>query len=614
MPRAGRAPDACPWKWLLFSTVLFVAWALLAPCAASAEGGSLADIQQAIQDQCLDWTAKDYGRDYRTGLALSRPRPQPKGELLRADRTSGAGTLSLPTALDWRASGGNYVSPVKDQLDCGSCWAFAAVGVLESLIAIDNSTSGVFLDLSEQILVSCDVANYGCDGGDPEVAARFLQTEGTSYEACYPYIHANGACSAACGGWRTNAFRIVEYESVAATVEGLKRALQEGPFQVGLEIYGDFKSYSSGVYERAWGSDQGGHAVLLVGYRDVPGSYGGGYFIVKNSWGAAWGESGYFRIGYSQVTNTLVQFGMASYLYYLTAPAGDAYEPDGNAQQASALTAGISQEHSIRPAGDVDWTRFSLAGQTPVVLSTNGPSGYDTYLYVYDRDLQLVASDDDSGPGLYSYISTSLGPGAYYVRVNAYWSNDVIPYFTLLLEAAGGTVFTRTLQAGWNLVSVPLAPASTAIGDVLRSIAGAYEVVMTYDAVSRTWPWYDPVRPTEGPLQSLDEGTPVWIRMTAPAVLSVQGMEPASTAQLLSPGWNLIAFPSSTALDVNAALSSVGGHWVALWGHEDGTSPSQWRYHAYDSAPYAQTLSQCEPGHAYWLRVRDACTLTITNP
>ncbi|MEA1927844.1 MAG: C1 family peptidase [Candidatus Auribacterota bacterium] len=272
-------------------------------------------IRKAIFENGLDWEAADYGRTFALGLI-------PNGEPTRASEApftySG---INLPAYIDWRYNNGNFVSPIKDQETCGACWAFAAVGALESTIAVSNNTPGTLYDLSEQILISCCTEANGCNGGSTLDAARFLVTDGTSYEDCFPYQSTDISCTQACPGWRDYSFKIQNFQPVVWTLEALKEAIcLHGPIQSTMDVYSDFYSYSTGVYENSIGEKIGGHAIILIGYQDKPdGEYGGGYFICKNSWGTWWGEGGYFRIGYSQVSYDM-NFGDDSYIYYYSGP------------------------------------------------------------------------------------------------------------------------------------------------------------------------------------------------------------------------------------------------------------------------------------------------------
>jgi len=420
---------ASRYLWVWISATLLVGLNLtLAVWPALADQGSIDEIQQAIQVKGLGWKTKDYGRTFAAG-------DYSRDVVSSAQQTASLRPLAdLPAALEWRNKDGNWVSPVKDQGDCGSCWAFSAVGATEAHYAIAHNSPGSFLDLSEQILVSCS-GNYGCDGGDNGLTAQYMQTTGAASESCYPYIEANGDCDDACSDWQAAAVRIVGYMPVARDVAAIKQALQNGPVVLSLDLYGDFYSYAGGVYEYALGDYEGGHSVLAVGYVDTPGQYGGGYFIVKNSWGARWGENGYFRIGYSQVDSNVV-FGRAAHLYSMTTTFGDEYEPDNDSTQANAIISGEQQTHSIMPAGDEDWVQFTLTNAATITLTTSGPNDADTYLYLYDASLEQIEADDDDGDGFYSLITATLDSGVYYVRVTEYNSDDVIATYYLDLVAS----------------------------------------------------------------------------------------------------------------------------------------------------------------------------------
>ena len=261
----------------------------------------------------------------------------------------------------------------------------------------------------------------------------FLKEQGVPGETCFPYVARDDPCDDRCPEWESQLVGIAEYEKAEQSVQGLQEALQYGTVIVAFDVYRDFDHYDSGVYEYAWGELRGGHAVLLVGYADVAGQYGGGYFIVKNSWGTGFGEGGFFRIGYSQVTEGPVHFGRSAYLYHIVSPGPDAYEPDNDYSTASILAPRTPQEHSLCAPGDSDWAKFTLNGSADVVLETYGFRGGNTGLYLYNSNLQQVAYDSSSGEGYYSRIATTLGAGTYYARVLMYDSNMIISRYYLEL-------------------------------------------------------------------------------------------------------------------------------------------------------------------------------------
>ncbi len=138
-------------------------------------------------------------------------------------------------------------------------------------------------------------------------ASDYIRNTGLPLETCYPYTATDGSCGSACCTYQTSTYQIASWAYVTTTsptVSAIRDALVSyGPLVTTMDVYEDFYSYSSGVYSYATGAYEGGHAVLIVGYSDA-----GQYFIVKNSWGAGWGESGYFKIAYSEL-GTVVSFG-----------------------------------------------------------------------------------------------------------------------------------------------------------------------------------------------------------------------------------------------------------------------------------------------------------------
>ncbi|KAK4769967.1 hypothetical protein SAY87_030499 [Trapa incisa] len=276
-----------------------------------------------------------------------------------------------PAYFDWRKDG--IVTGVKDQGDCGSCWAFSSTGAIEGINAL---TTGKLISLSEQELVSCDTTNDGCDGGYMDYAFEWvINNGGIDSEADYPYLSFNdvdGTCNTTkvwvslclqvsiylyvmffhllaqpfnffwvnnTNGTKSfhkmiffvsNCYKyfpmmahqeenkvvtISGYEDVEATESALFCAVLQQPISVGMVGDSlDFQLYTAGIYNGSCSDDPDDidHAVLIVGYGSGASE---DYWIVKNSWGPYWGMDGYFYI----VRNTGLPFGkcaindMASY-------------------------------------------------------------------------------------------------------------------------------------------------------------------------------------------------------------------------------------------------------------------------------------------------------------
>ncbi|KHN27806.1 Vignain [Glycine soja] len=195
----------------------------------------------------------------------------------------------VPNAVDWRENGA--VTAVKDQGQCGSCWAFSTVAATEGIYQI---TTSMLMSLSEQELVDCDSVDHGCDGGYMEGGFEFIiKNGGISSEANYPYTAVDGTCDA--NKEASPAAQIKGYETVPANSEdALQKAVANQPVSVTIDAGGSaFQFYSSGVFTGQCGT-QLDHGVTAVGYGSTDD--GTQYWIVKNSWGTQWGEEGYIRM------------------------------------------------------------------------------------------------------------------------------------------------------------------------------------------------------------------------------------------------------------------------------------------------------------------------------
>lgn len=226
----------------------------------------------------------------------------------------GSVNFHLPKVVDWRTVGA--VSEVKNQGDCGSCYAFAAAGAIEGQQFLRKS--GPIQSLSAQNLIDCasislfnlKYLNAGCDGGVVDEAYKYVKDNGIDTEKIYPYRASNGICT---HHFHKNRIWIRGFKDIP---RGNELKLQEaiakiGPISVAVDAsQTSFQHYKSGIYnETDCSSETFDHSVLVVGYGEENGQE---YYIVKNCWGKNWGENGYIRMPRNQNNHCSI----ASYANY----------------------------------------------------------------------------------------------------------------------------------------------------------------------------------------------------------------------------------------------------------------------------------------------------------
>ena len=240
-----------------------------------------------------DLTADEFKEQY-LGLSGSLPEDAPVARDIEVTDVD---------SIDWVEKGA--VTPVKNQGQCGSCWAFSTTGNIEGVTFMKT---GNLVSLSEQELVSCDKGeNEGCNGGLQEDAFDYVKSHGITTEKDYPY-HSGGGSTGSCKSAKTknDLTYIKGWTQVSKSKKGesaIKTALPKvGPITIGIDAT-PMQDYIGGVDSPQCNVDCGctssdlDHAVLMVGYGQK-GSQS--YWKIKNSWASDWGEDGYYRIEYGK--------------------------------------------------------------------------------------------------------------------------------------------------------------------------------------------------------------------------------------------------------------------------------------------------------------------------
>ena len=252
-------------------------------------------IQKAIKEKGLSWTAGE--------TDITRMTEAEKDAMLGADPMDPAlsgsprpevarmGTKGLPSYFSWGNNAGyNWMTSVKNQGNCGSCWAFSACGVLESKVRILENQPTRAIDMSEQDIVSCGKGD--CNNWNMPATFSHLETVGTPDETCFPYVSGSGyvpPCGNHCTDWLSRAFFVGYQDWQDSPSEAtIKNEIQTyGPVSAYMYVYTDFDAYTGGVYVHTTGTARGGHFIVIYGWDDANNCW-----LCKNSWGTGWGETG----------------------------------------------------------------------------------------------------------------------------------------------------------------------------------------------------------------------------------------------------------------------------------------------------------------------------------
>uniref|UniRef100_K3XA12 Peptidase C1A papain C-terminal domain-containing protein n=1 Tax=Globisporangium ultimum (strain ATCC 200006 / CBS 805.95 / DAOM BR144) TaxID=431595 RepID=K3XA12_GLOUD len=199
---------------------------------------------------------------------------------------AGSGTQGSYGIIDWTRS--RCMSPIQNQGQCGSCWAFASIAAVESMECIlsDRKTLPKY---SEQQLTSCNTRNDGCDGGAPRYAFQYIQQNGLCTQRAYPYTSSNNRNSECNVNDCERSYPVVSGTASVSGENGLVRILKQHPVVVAVAAGNSaWKQYEGGVLSSCETSKID-HIVLAVGYDEST-------IKIRNSWGTRWGESGYIRL------------------------------------------------------------------------------------------------------------------------------------------------------------------------------------------------------------------------------------------------------------------------------------------------------------------------------
>jgi C1A family cysteine protease len=342
----------------LLAPVVFAVALLGASITASAASILSAEsIQTQLTRKKADWVARDNWVNRLSKEEVKRMLGFPgkvrygKELVVKPAFSPLAGT----DAVDWRAKDGkNWVTPVLNQGNCGSCVAYATIGTLETQMNITRSAPFLNMRYSTDMLFAC--GGGGCDSGwYPSAAASFLQNTGVTDEACMPAtMSATGvdvSCDMKCSDSSSRMQKIAS-SSTPANVEATKAALKRGPLVTTLDVYSDFIVYGSGVYKHTTGDYLGGHAVSIVGFDDAKRAW-----IIRNSWGPDWGDHGFAYVSYDDDS------GVGDSTWGFEVPAVDGYVVARNVHDHDFLS------------GDVSVDGYSsFANTTQLAFTYSGPN------------------------------------------------------------------------------------------------------------------------------------------------------------------------------------------------------------------------------------------------
>ncbi len=274
--------------------------------SSNAHGDALAR-QAAVEAAGADWQVAAPTDETPSHAELRRrlgARP-PAGTLAGREagakaKLAAAGAVAAPprpAKFSWRSVGGkNYVTPIRDQGDCGSCVAFGVAATIESTARVRYGAN-LAIDLSEAQLFYCIGRTSGATCGYgwwPDYALDGAGNPGVTDGHHFPYTAGDQGCGLR-SGWQDVVTKVAQWH-VIDDVEQMKQWIAtKGPLTTCFTVYEDFYDYAGGVYRHVYGAEEGGHCVSVVGYDDTKHCW-----LAKNSWNTWWGDGGFLQIAYGQ--------------------------------------------------------------------------------------------------------------------------------------------------------------------------------------------------------------------------------------------------------------------------------------------------------------------------
>jgi len=315
-----------------------------------------------------------------------------------------------PSSYCWYNNDGHdWTTPAKHQGQCGSCWAFAPMGMLESIIKIRENCYRLDVDLSEQYILSCIKYAGSCNGGNSNLALQYINetTEygnyhnGVPLESCFPYQASHDiSCSDKCDDWLEKLVPISDrgyyyLEGPDSRLAIKTRIYEKGPVAAPIYSSQDFGLWGLNHHDpEAYYSDYNNffycnHIILIVGWKDDPEIKNGGYWICKNSWGSYWGYNGFFNIEYGTINidNYMMiwaEYNPDDYDWY---PAADAGHPKGSAVDEELV---FNAENSFDAEGDIVSYMWDFGDQQ----TATGPVVSHKYSELGEYTVTLTVTDN----------------------------------------------------------------------------------------------------------------------------------------------------------------------------------------------------------------------------